>query len=456
MTIDIAVIALYALGMLALGWFGMRRAKSSEDYLVAGRSLGPGLYMGTMAATVLGGASTIGTVRLGYVYGISGLWLCAAMGMGIIVLNLFLAKHLLHLKIMTVNQALERRFNSTAKRVSAVIMFSYALMICVVSFLAIGSIAQVVLGLTSWQAILLGGGIVIIYSTIGGMWSLTLTDMVQFLIKTVGMLFILLPICYFKAGGLDTMQLSLPSTAFSLSGIGWEKIITFFVIYFFGILIGQDIWQRVFTAKNEKVAKYAGTAAGIYCLIYGAAGAIIGMSAHVLLPNISDVNNTFAEIAQLILPPGVRGLVIAAALSAMMSTASAGLLAASTTLTEDIFTGARFKTLKVNRITTLLIGLIAAAISLAVHDILDALTIAYNLLVSGILIPLIGAIYWRRSTTPGALASMILGFATAAIMMFVDGIDANTPIYYSLGVSLASFVLVSLATKSSEPQYSAA
>ncbi|MNI92224.1 sodium/panthothenate symporter [compost metagenome] len=90
------------------------------------------------------------------------------------------------------------------------------------------------------------------------------------------------------------------------------------------------------------------------------------------------------------------------------------------------------------------------------HDILDALTIAYNLLVSGILVPLIGAIYWSRSTTPGALASMILGFATAGVMMYVDGIEANTPIYYSLGVSLVSFVLVSLATKKSELRYSAA
>ena len=101
MALDLIVVLIYAAGMIALGWYGMRRAKTRDDYLVAGRNLGPGFYLGTMAATVLGGASTIGTVRLGYVYGISGFWLCGAIGLGIVGLSLFLAKPLLKLKIYT-------------------------------------------------------------------------------------------------------------------------------------------------------------------------------------------------------------------------------------------------------------------------------------------------------------------------------------------------------------------
>ena len=81
---DIFVVLLYVTGMLLLGGYAMRRARTREDYLVAGRNLGPGFYMATMSATVLGGASTIVTVRLGYVYGISGLWLTTALGLGII------------------------------------------------------------------------------------------------------------------------------------------------------------------------------------------------------------------------------------------------------------------------------------------------------------------------------------------------------------------------------------
>lgn len=72
MAVDYTVIVLYLAGMLAMGWWGMRRAKSKSDFLVAGRRLGPAMYSGTMAAIVLGGASTIGGVGLGYQYGLSG------------------------------------------------------------------------------------------------------------------------------------------------------------------------------------------------------------------------------------------------------------------------------------------------------------------------------------------------------------------------------------------------
>lgn len=450
MALDIFVVLIYAAGMLLLGWYGMRRAKTHEEYLVAGRNLGPSLYMGTMAATVLGGASTVGTVKLGYVHGISGFWLCAALGLGIIALNLFLAKPLLRLRIFTVTQVLEKRYNPMARQASAVIMLAYALMIGVTSTLAIGTVLQVLFELPFWAAILLGGGVVVVYSTIGGMWSLTLTDIVQFVIKTVGLMFVLLPICLYRVGGWDELVAKLPAASFSLTTIGWDTIITYFLIYFFGILIGQDIWQRVFTARDEKVAKYAGTTAGVYCVIYGLVCAVIGMAAHVLLPDLGNANNAFAAIVKSALPDGIRGLVIAAALAAMMSTASAGLLAASTVLTEDLLPklrGGKQSSLAVNRLFTLLTGLAVLGIALVVEDVISALTLAYNLLVGGMLVPLIGAIYWKRATTRGAIVSMTLGFVTALAFMIKDGMDANTPIYYSLAIGLVSFVVVSLTSR---------
>lgn len=450
MALDLIVVLLYATGMIALGCYGMRRAKTRDDYLVAGRNLGPGFYLGTMAATVLGGASTIGTVRLGYVYGISGFWLCGAIGLGIVGLSLFLAKPLLKLKIYTVTQVLERRYNPAARQASALIMLVYALMIGATSTIAIGTVMQVLFGLPFWVSILVGGGVVVLYSTIGGMWSLTLTDIVQFLIMTVGLVFLLMPMSIVDAGGWDAMVAALPASYFDFTAIGWDTILTYFLIYFFGIFIGQDIWQRVFTARSEGVAKVAGTAAGLYCVLYGLAGALIGMAAKVLLPDLANVNNAFASIVQTSLPNGIRGLVIAAALAALMSTAAAGLLAASTTVVQDLLPRLRQGResgngdVHENRIATLLMGAVVLVIALVVSDVISALTLAYNLLVGGMLIPLIGAIYWKRATTAGAITSMSLGFLTALFFMLKDGLDANTPIYYSLSVALVSFVLVSV------------
>ena len=203
MFLDIGVVVIYMGAMLLLGWYGMRRAKTQEDFLVAGRNLGPGFYMGTMAATVLGGASTVGTVRLGYVHGISGFWLCAALGAGIVVLNLFLAAAARCAS--TVTQVLERRYSAATRRVSALVMMAYALMLAATSVIATGTVMHVLFDLPFWAAVLLGGGVVVIYSAVGGMWSLTLTDIVQFVIKTVGLMFVLLPICIMRVGGWDQL-----------------------------------------------------------------------------------------------------------------------------------------------------------------------------------------------------------------------------------------------------------
>ncbi len=447
MTLDVLVLVTYALGMLILGWFGMRRSKTQEDFLVAGRNLGPAMYMGTMAATVLGGASTVGSVRLGYVYGISGFWLCTTFGVGIILLNLFLAKPLIKLRIFTVTQVLERRYNPITRQVSAVIMFAYATMIAVVSTLGISTVMQVFFDLPFWLAVLLSGGLVVAYSTIGGMWAITFTDMAQFVIKTIGLMLLLLPISLQQVGGWDALVAKLPATAFSFTSIGYDTVITYFLVYTFSILIGQDIWQRVFTARSPAIAKYAGSVAGIYCVIYGLVAALIGMCAKVLLPDLDNVNNAFAAIIQVALPDGIRSLVITAAMAAMMSTASAGLLAASSTLTEDLlpkFRGGKTSDLAINRLCILVTGVFVLIVALVVDDVLSALILAGNLLVGGMLIPLIGAIFWKRATSAGATTSMILGCATALAFMIKNGIDSNTPIYYSLAVGLTSYVLVSL------------
>jgi len=440
------VIGLYVCAMLALGAWALRRTRTREDYLVAGRNLGPGFYLGSMAATVLGGASTIGSVRLGYLHGISAFWLCALLGLGVIGVNLLLAKPLLQLKIYTVTQVLERRYNPATRSASAVIMLAYTLMIGCTSVIAIGTIFQVLFAWPFWLAALAGGTVVVLYCSLGGMWSLTLTDIVQFLIMTVGLVFILLPLSISDAGGWQAMVAQLPDSAFSLTAIGGDTIVTWFLIYFLGIFIGQDIWQRIFTAHSGEVARRAGSWAGAYCILYGLVMALIGMAARVVLPDLDNANNAFAAIVQHSLPAGLRGLVIAAALAALMSTASAGLLAASTTCSQDLLPlvwsrAQQSNNVQINRLTTLLLGVTVLGISLLIQDIISALTVAYNLLVGGMLVPLLGAIIWRKASTRGAISSMLLGAVTVIAFMTKDGILANTPIYYGLAVSLISFVL---------------
>src|SRR5690606_28329230 len=102
MAVDYLVIVVYLAGMLAMGWWGMRRARSKSEFLVAGRRLGPAMYSGTMAAIVLGGASTIGGVGLGYQYGLSGAWMVFTIGLGLLALSVFFSARIARLKVYTV------------------------------------------------------------------------------------------------------------------------------------------------------------------------------------------------------------------------------------------------------------------------------------------------------------------------------------------------------------------
>ncbi|GGS01739.1 MULTISPECIES: sodium:solute symporter [Streptomyces] len=460
MAVDYAVIVVYLAGMLAMGWWGMRRAKSKSEFLVAGRRLGPAMYSGTMAAIVLGGASTIGGVGLGYQYGLSGAWMVFTIGLGLLALSVFFSARIARLKVYTVSEMLDLRYGGRAGIISGVVMWAYTLMLAVTSTIAYATIFDVLFDVNRTVAIVLGGTIVVAYSTLGGMWSITLTDMVQFVVKTIGLLLLLLPIAVIKAGGFSEMKAQLPTEYFDPLGIGGETIFTYVLIYTFGMLIGQDIWQRVFTARSDTTARWGGTVAGTYCLVYAIAGAVIGTAAKVMYPNLASADSAFATIVKDELPVGVRGLVLAAALAAVMSTSSGALIACATVANNDIWSRLRgvvgrggggtgdeaHDEVKGNRAFILIMGIAVIFIAIALNDVVEALTVAYNLLVGGLLVPIIGGLLWRRGTAAGALSAVCVGGVAVVGLMWHYGILANQPIYYGLLASLAVYVVVSLAT----------
>ncbi|MDF2828600.1 MAG: sodium:solute symporter, partial [Mycobacterium sp.] len=191
--LDVVIVVVYLAAMLAFGFWGKTRTKDSADFLVAGRRLGPGLYTGTMAAVVLGGASTVGGVGLGYRYGISGMWLVVAIAVGLLLLSVAFAGRIQRLRVYTVAQMLKLRYGVDATSTSGIVMVAYTLMLSVTSTIAYATVFNVLFGTDRTVSVIIGGAIVMLYSAIGGMWSITLTDMVQFILKTIGIFFLLLP-----------------------------------------------------------------------------------------------------------------------------------------------------------------------------------------------------------------------------------------------------------------------
>ena len=458
--LDIAIVIGYLIAMLAFGFWGKTRTKDSADFLVAGRRLGPVFYTGTMAAVVLGGASTVGGVGLGYKWGISGMWLVVAIAVGLLALSLLFAGPIQRLRVYTVAQMLSLRYGVDATSASGIVMVAYTLMLSVTSTIAYATVFNVLFGTGRTLSVIIGGAVVMLYSAIGGMWSITLTDMVQFILKTIGVFLLLLPFTWNKAGGLDGIRERAGDAVFSMTAIGTDTIITFFVVYSFGMLIGQDIWQRVFTARSPQVAKWGGTTAAVYCFFYGIAGALIGMAASTFLPDVEAKDDVYALIAESILPVGISGLVLAAAVAAMMSTASGALIATATVARTDVkplllrlfrkpadVTGTAEVEVHSDRRYVAVLGILVIIIAALLNDVVGALTLAYDILVGGLLVAILGGFLWKRATGAGALASMAVGtVVTLGTMAVVGDVLANEPIYYGLAASLIAYIVVSLLT----------
>jgi SSS family solute:Na+ symporter len=446
--LDYIVVVAYFAVMLGAAWWGYRRARTADDYLVAGRRLGYPMFIGTLSAVVLGGASTIGTVSLGYQHGLSGAALVFMIGLGLIGLGVLLSRRLATAGVYTVPELMAKRYGVSSQLVSAAIMAAYALMIAVTSTIASGTVFNSLLGVSTTAAILIAGGVVVLYCVTGGMWSLTLTDIVQFAIMTLGIFALLLPFAVGEAGGFGAMGDKLPSSYFEPTSIGASTIFTYFLLFFFGLMIGQDIWQRIFTGRDEKVIRRGTIFAGAYCIVYGIAGALIGAAAKVVLPRLENPDEAFSAIVEAVLPTGVIGLVLAAALAAIMSTASAALLASSTILANDLLALVRPVTNRVlaTRVVTLLVGVAVVGVSLVLNDVVGALTVAYDLLTGALFVPIVLGLLWSRGTGRAAVASIAVSSVVIVALMITSGLYSNDPIIYGLLSSLVVFVGVSLAT----------
>jgi SSS family solute:Na+ symporter len=444
--LDTIVIAVYFAVMLGAAYWGFRRARTADDYLVAGRRLGSPMFIGTLSAVVLGGASTVGTISLGYEHGISGAWLVIMIGLGLIGLGVLLSRRLVKAGVYTVPELMAKRYGVSARVVSAAIMAAYALMIAVTSTIASGTVFNSLLDVSTTVAVLIAGGVVVLYCVTGGMWSLTMTDIIQFGIMTVGIFGLLLPFAIGDAGGLGGMQDALPASYFEPTSIGWNTIFTYFLLFFFGLMIGQDIWQRIFTGRDEKVVRTGTIVAGLYCMVYGVAGALIGAAAKVVVPRLESPDEAFAAVTEAVLPSGITGLVLAAALAAIMSTASAALLASSTIVANDLLTLVRkvSNPMVATRITTFVVGVAVVGVSLVLNDVVGALTVAYDLLTGALFVPIVLGLLWARGTARAAVWSMAVSSVVIIMLLFVSGLYSNDPIIFGLLTSLVVYVGVSL------------
>lgn len=452
--IDIIIVFVYLIGMLSVGFIVKKRAGNSTDnYLLAGKGLSFGMAFPCMAAVMIGGGSTLGAASLGYENGFGGSWYLIWQGVGLMFLGLLFCKKLMKLNITTVAELLSLRFGETSRIYSAIIMSVYELMLAVSQVISIGTTLSALTGLDLRLAMLIGGGIALIYSYVGGMVAITMTDFLQWILMTIGVFILLLPFSVSHAGGFANIFNGLPDSYWNFGSLGLiDEIIPKFLLFFLGLMIGQELWQRMFTAKDMRTARAGTVAAGGYAVLYGLTCVFVGMVAVIVIPGNTDPQSTFVQMVMEVVPTGLSGIIFAGVLSALMSTLSGPLLASATLIMNDIYLPCRKKDME-DKEKMRLIKMIMACLCIFVmivaffiQDLLVALDMAYAILSGGLFVPVVCALFWKRATTQGALASMLISTIVIIVTLFIFGFSSYIPILIGFVVSVVVFVFVSFVT----------
>lgn len=448
MNIDVIIVLVYLALMILCGFISMKRAGSStSEYLVAGRNLPFWIFFPCMAAVILGGGSTFGSASKAYQYGMSGAWPTLMFGLGVVVMGLFLARKLTRLRVYTLSEMLHRRYAHGTRYVSAVISAFYTIMIAVVQIVALGTVLKALLGWDMNTAIIAGGLITMVYTLLGGMVAITFTDVMQFVLMTIGIL-ILIPTGIEQVGGWDQLVAQVPPEFFTMTNVSGDRMLSYVLLLFLGIMIGQEIWQRMFTAKTAEIAQRGALAAGAFSIFWGLSMGICGILAYVLVPGLSNSSEALPQLVITVLPAGLSGIVLAALISALMSTVDSCVLGAATLITNDLIKPFvkldERAEMRVSRYATAAVSLLVIALGVWVGDVWTALDSAYAYLSGCIFVPVMAALFWPKATWQGALSSIIISAIVVSVSIYLTSVSALEPIMYGMISGSLSMIVISL------------
>ncbi|MFT7603372.1 MAG: SSS family solute:Na+ symporter, partial [Saprospiraceae bacterium] len=228
--------------------------------------------------------------------------------------------------------------------------------------------------------------------------------------------------------------------------------------------VGMTLYQRIYACKDEKTAKKAWYVAGLFEYpIMAFMGVLLGLFARVAAEQgmfayagyatagDMDAEMGLPMLLRTILPVGLMGLMLSAYFSAIMSTADSCLMAASGNIVTDVLAKILPKklsekaNLRYSQIATLIIGILALLLATVMQNVLELMLLSYAFMVSGLLVPVVGALFWKRSTSFAAFWAMLLGGATTTLLVLSDtslpfGLDANIG-----GILLSAIVFIVLS-----------
>ncbi len=431
----ITFVVAYMAVTIAIGLIAARRVHSSKDYLIAGRSLPLYMNIATVFATWFG-AETVLAVSATFakdgLNGIPGDPFGASVCL--VLAALLFARLFYRMNLLTIGDFYKHRYGKSIEVLTSVAIVGSYLGWTSAQMTALGLVIHVLSGaaVDLNTAILLGAGIVVVYTIFGGMWSVAFTDLFQTVIILIGLSLVAIAVGDLAGGASKVIAQAAAEGKFTMfpadmEAAGYWAMASAFFAFAFGSIPQQDVFQRMTSAKNEATAVRGTIIGGALYFCFAFVPIFIGYAALVAEPSLKELfASDDPRQIQRILPDLVLGkmplwtqiMFFGALLSAILSTASGALLAPTALFTENVLRpfvphmgDRRFLlTLRIVLVTFTCAALLFALNSKS--TMYEMVQNAYNVTLVGAFIPLLAGAYWKRATTQGALASIVFGVGT--------------------------------------------
>jgi SSS family solute:Na+ symporter len=431
--INVVIIAVFLFGMIIVGLVSFKRIKSLNSFYVGDRSGGTISITGSLLATIIGGSSTLGIAGLGYAKGLVGAWWMLVGSIGLGVVAFWLARRIREYGVYTLPEILERQYGSNVIRIIASLLISISWVgIIAGQIIAAGKILSLLWPENLNAVMIVVGSIFVLYTVLGGQYSIIRTDVLQFVILIIGIL-----ICgllgYAHTGGYQSIAERIPETFFSFPvspAFNWYDLLIF--LFFVGttFLVGPDIYSRLFCSRNPEIARRSSLLTAIIMIPLAFIIASIGIFARALLPGIPP-ESAFPALVMHTIPTGFNGLVIASLLAAIMSSADTCLLTTGTIITADVINPiSRFRIsekalLIISRFAVIVVGLFSIVIALKIKGIIAALLLAYTVYSAGLVVPVVFGFYSKRLrlNAVGAISAILGGGLLGLYLKLSDRSD---------------------------------
>lgn len=425
----LTLVAVYLLITIAIGLVAARRVKNTADFAIAGRNLPLVMIITTTFATWFGSETVLG-IPAKFIDGGLGAVVEDPFGAGtcLILVGLFFAGKLYRMTLLTISDYYRERYGRLVEvACSLIIMLSYLGWVSA-QVTALGLVFNLLSGgaVSVPVGMVIGVVSILAYTLFGGMWSVAVTDFIQMIIL-VGGLSVLAYFAGDMAGGADkVVSLVVSRDLFKF----WPEPSFHDMVFFFaaaitmmlGSIPQQDVFQRVMSANSVNAATKGPVIGGVAYILFAFVPMFLVASALIIMPEQTaellkdDPQKVLPTLVMEKMPFFMQVLFFGALLSAIKSTASATLLAPSVTFTENIWRQFRPRVsdkqeLRTMRITVLVFSVLVLAYAIRMEGtpIYEMVSGAYQVPLVGAFVPLVMGLYWKKASTQGAIAAVVLG-----------------------------------------------